>query len=252
MKEKDIKIGNFAAVFPHSDDFTIFAGGTIMKMIALGWTGYFIRLTNDEKDSKDLTIGETICTIERETQLVAKSIGIKKVFDFNYKNHYLNPSEITEIRHRLIFLFRLLKIDMVISFDPWSHYEENPDHSICGTAVEQACWMAGRSLDLPELSEAGLIPHKVEEKYYVSRTEQALNLFINIEAFIERKRLLLNLHKTPLQNMYFSYCRSCAMNNRSVLSFQEFIDWYFIEKLYTPREGLRYYEAFHYIKAGDY
>src|SRR5690554_1449979 len=94
----------FAAVFPHSDDFTFFAAGTILKFIKEGYQGYFIRLTNDEKDSYGLSIGDSIYRIEKETQEVAKLLGIKKVYDFNYKNHYLDYNQLTELRYRLIVL----------------------------------------------------------------------------------------------------------------------------------------------------
>ena len=40
-----------AVIGPHSDDFSIFAAGTVIKLISEGYTGYFIRLTNDEIDS---------------------------------------------------------------------------------------------------------------------------------------------------------------------------------------------------------
>jgi hypothetical protein len=32
--------------------------------------------------------------------------------------------------------FRLLKVDTVFSYDPWGHYEENPDHYVTAQAVE--------------------------------------------------------------------------------------------------------------------
>ncbi len=45
---------------------------------------------------------------------------------------------IQELRGRLIYLFRLLKVDTIVSYDPWGHYEENPDHYITARAVESA------------------------------------------------------------------------------------------------------------------
>jgi len=48
------------------------------------------------------------------------------MFDLSYRNHRMDDLARTEIRARLIFLFRLLKIDTVFSYDPWGHYEENP------------------------------------------------------------------------------------------------------------------------------
>ena len=65
----------------------------------------------------------------------------------------MKDSQLTEIRHRLITLFRFLKVDTVITFDPWVHYEENSDHYITAQAVETASWTAERQLDLPELKD---------------------------------------------------------------------------------------------------
>src|SRR3981081_4541128 len=93
----------------------------------------------------------------------------------------------TEIRARLIFLFRLLRVDTVFSYDPWGHYEENPDHYVTAQAVEAACWMSGWRLDLPEHFAAGLKPHSVSEKYYFARGPQLVNRVVDIAATIQTK-----------------------------------------------------------------
>src|SRR4029078_4576430 len=45
-----------ALVTPHLDDGPIFAGGTLLKLLQEGYTGYFIRTSNDEKDSYRRTL----------------------------------------------------------------------------------------------------------------------------------------------------------------------------------------------------
>ena len=92
-----------------------------------------------------------------------------------------------ELRLRLIFLFRLLKVDTVVCYDPWSQYEENPDHCVTASAVEAACWMAGMAKDYPEHFEAGLAPHGVSEKYYFARGPQLVNRVVDTSALIEQK-----------------------------------------------------------------
>jgi hypothetical protein len=37
----------FALITPHLDDGPIFAGGTVAKLLREGYTGYFIRVSND-------------------------------------------------------------------------------------------------------------------------------------------------------------------------------------------------------------
>jgi hypothetical protein len=92
-----------------------------------------------------------------------------------------------DIRGRLIFLFRLLKVDTIISYDPWGHYEENPDHYVTAQAVEAARWMSGGGRDYPEHFEAGLKPHAVMERYYFARGPQLVNRIVDITGTIEQK-----------------------------------------------------------------
>ena len=56
-----------ALITPHLDDGPFFAAGTVAKLLREGYTGYFIRTSNDEKDSYDLTLGETVLANERDT-----------------------------------------------------------------------------------------------------------------------------------------------------------------------------------------
>src|SRR3954468_21883464 len=103
-----------ALITPHLDDGPIFAGGTLAKLLREGYTGYFIRTSNDEKDSYKRTLGETTLANEQDSQLFAKTMGLKQVFDLSYRNHRMDDVGRTEIRGRLIFLFRLLKVDTVL------------------------------------------------------------------------------------------------------------------------------------------
>lgn len=236
----------FAAVFPHSDDLALFASGTVMKMIHEGRTGYLIKITDDDKDSWDLSAAETSWRIEQETRDVTDFLGLRKLYCLGYKNHYLEASQLTELRHRLILLFRFLRVDTVISYDPWGHYEENPDHYYTAQAVEAACWMAGRRLDLPEVEDMGLHPKAVPEKYYVARGPQLINRVVDVEPVITRKRQAIALHATPMDNMW----RSHREQHPDVpISLDEFIDAQIGERDETG--PVRYSEAFHYINGGS-
>ncbi len=175
-----------AAIQPHADDIPIFAAGVVLKLIQEGYTGYLIRVTNDDMAGPG-TVGETVLANERDNFEVARVLGLKKVFDLNYSNHQMDQESHLEIRARFIFLFRLLKVDTIISYDPWGHYEENPDHYVTAQCVESACWMAGMSKDYPEHLAAGLEPHGVREKYYYARGPQLVNRVVDISALIDRK-----------------------------------------------------------------
>lgn len=175
-----------AAIQPHSDDIPIFAAGTVAKLISEGCTGCLIRITNDEKVGAG-TMGEAVLENERDNDAVARALGLGKVFSLNYRNHRLDDASRQDIRGRLIFLFRALKVNIVVCYDPWGMYEENPDHYVTAQSVEAACWMAAGAKDYPEHFEVGLKPHAVTEKYYFARGPQLVNRVVDITAVIDKK-----------------------------------------------------------------
>ena len=176
-----------AAIQPHNDDVPIFAGGTVAKLIKEGYTGYLIRTSNDDHAGRGNTIGEVVLNNETDNFKVAKALGLAKVYDLGYRNHRMDNISIQELRGRLIFLFRMLKVDTIICYDPWGHYEENPDHYITARAVESARWMAGSSHDYPEHLDAGVLPHPVNERYYFARGPQLVNRVVDISETIDQK-----------------------------------------------------------------
>lgn len=175
-----------AAIQPHADDIPIFASGTVAKLLKEGYTGYLIRTTNDDMTGPG-SVGEGTLANERDNREVARVLGLEQVFDLNFGNHRLDEISRLELRARLVFLFRLLKVDTVICYDPWGHYEENPDHYVTAQCVEAACWMAGMGKDYPEHFAAGLKPHGVQRKYYFARGPQLVNRVVDIGPVIDKK-----------------------------------------------------------------
>jgi LmbE family N-acetylglucosaminyl deacetylase len=175
-----------AVIQPHCDDIPIFAAGTVAKLIHEGYTGYLIRTSNDEAAGAGATTGERFLNNEKDNSEVARVLGLKKTYDLNYANHRMDEYNIQEIKGRLIFLFRLLQVDTLISYDPWGLYEENPDHYVTARAVEAARWMAGMGTDYPEQLEV-VKPHTVTEMYYHARGPQIVNRVVDISRFVDIK-----------------------------------------------------------------
>jgi len=246
-----------ALITPHLDDGPFFASGTVTKLLNEGYTGVFIRTSNDEKDSYDLTLGETVLANEQDAQSFLKVSGLKQMFDLSYRNHRMDDVARTELRARLIFLFRLLKIDTVFSYDPWGHYEENPDHYVTAQAVEGACWMAGGHLDMPEHFAAGLKPHSVSEKYYFARGPQLVNRVVDIGATFETKLGCLRACRTMMTHMIKDLNASLlerkvhvpalsAADNDAINEFTK-VALETKDRATGQKFGLDYAEAFHYI-----
>ncbi|MDE3168451.1 MAG: PIG-L family deacetylase [Acidobacteriota bacterium] len=247
-----------AAIQPHADDIPLFAGGLVLKLIEEGCTGYLIRTTNDDHTGPG-TVGEGVLANERDNQAVAAALGLKKTFDLYYRNHMLDAVSPLELRLRLIFLFRLLKVDIVVCYDPWGHYEENPDHYATASAVEAACWMAGMAKDYPEHLEAGLTPHLVSEKYYFARGPQYVNRVVDTGDFMERKIAVntLNVAQGPSGQRGAQLRRQLAargmrlplLGGDDATANREYTRHFVLDRDAETgqRYGLAYAEPYHYI-----
>lgn len=177
----------FAAIQPHCDDIPIFAGGTVLKMIDEGYTGYLITLTDDSAAGTGDSYGEIVLKNEQDTKEVSKRLGCKESIFLNYPNHNMDAWPIIEIRARLVFLFRALKIDTVLVYDPSALYERNPDHYVTAKAVEWAAATSGSKWDYPEHFLAGLQPYSPKERYYFARGPQLTNRVVDISRYIDQK-----------------------------------------------------------------
>jgi len=246
-----------ALITPHLDDGPFFACGTVAKLLKEGYTGYFIWTSNDEKDSYDLTLGETVLANEQDAKTFLSVSGLKQMFDLGYRNHRMDDLARTEIRARLIFLFRLLRVDTIFSYDPWGHYEENPDHYVTAQAVEAACWMSGGHLDMPEHFAAGLKPHSVSEKYYFARGPQLVNRAVDIGPTFETKLACLRACRTMVTHMIKDLNASLVERKQRIPALSDVgstaVDEYTKVALETSdhaagrKYGLDYAETFHYI-----
>jgi LmbE family N-acetylglucosaminyl deacetylase len=254
------------AIQPHSDDIPLFAAGTVAKLIREGYIGHLIRVTNDDMgDQMGLgergTIGQNVLGNERDNREVARALGLNRVFDLNYSNHRMSGVSQPELQSRFIFLFRLLKADTVICYDPWSRDEENPDHYVTAHCVEAACWMAGREHDYPEHLAAGLQLQTVREKYYFGRdlTTIPVNRVVDITGTIDQKIAAnrANKAKGPAGNHGSRLRAELASRNLRLPLLgddDETADREYIREFVLKRDreaglkyGLEYAEEFHYI-----
>lgn len=186
-----------AAIQAHADDIPFFCGGTVAKLVDEGYTAYLIQTTNDEKCGPTPSIGETILSNEREVDALAKVLGFQRMFNLGYRNHRMDGISALELRARLVFLFRALRVDTILTFNPWGHGEENPDHTETGHAAEAAAWMSGMDKDYPEQLIHGIQPYTVQERYYwVAREGQPYNRVVDISGYMAEKVAAISVNKS--------------------------------------------------------
>lgn len=254
------------ALQAHSDDIPLFAAGTVAKLIEEGYTGYLVRATNDDMgDAPGLgttgSIGEHVLGNERDNAEVARVLGCRRHFDLNYNNHRMGDVSLNELICRLVFLIRLLKVDTVVSWDPWAHDEENPDHHMLARGVEAACWMAGRAHDWPEQLAAGLDVKTVGDKYYFARRPEITRV-VDISRQIDKKidANRANVAKGPGGRSGSRLRAELAKSNRrlpllgddDVTADRNYIKHFLLDRSRElgKRYGVEYAEAFHYVPAG--
>lgn len=255
------------AVQAHSDDIPLSAAGTVAKLVEEGYTGYLVRATNDDMgDAPGLgtpgTIGDHVLGNQRDNAKLVSILGLKSNFDLNYSNHLMGGAAFNEVMSRLIFLIRLLKADTVVSWDPWAHDEENPDHHVTARAVEAACWIAGRAHDYPEHFAAGLKPHAVTEKYYFARRPEITRI-VDISGVIDKKveANRANVAKGPAGSNGSRLRAELAKKNLRLPLLEgddATADRNYIKEFVLARNrelgkrhGVEYAEAFHYIGPGQ-
>jgi len=248
-----------AAIQPHCDDIPIFAAGTVLKLIDEGYTGVLITMSNDSMAGSGASIGEIVLKNERDSQEVARRLGLKEAIFLNYPNHNMDGWPVMEMRARLVFLFRLLKVDTVLVYDPSALYERNPDHYVTARAVEWAAAIASSTWDYPEHFRAGLTPHGPRERYYFARGPQLVNRVVDIGPYIDRKVYvnMANVTQGPAGDQGAQLRKALAAKGRKLTLLgdsDESANRAYTKQFALARDrmrgqahGLEYAEYFHYV-----
>ena len=248
-----------AAIQPHCDDIPIFAGGTVLKLLDEGYSGILITMSNDSMAGDGSSIGDIVLKNERDTREVARRLALKEALFLNYPNHHMDGWSALEMRARLVFLFRLYKVDTVLVYDPSALYERNPDHYVTARAVEWAAAIAGSRWDYPEHFQAGLKPQAIRERYYFARGPQLVNRVVDISDYIDRKVYvnLANVTQGPAGNLGAQLRRRLAAQRRKLpllgdddeTANRQYAKHFALTRDRTrgQAQGLEYAEYFHYI-----
>jgi len=189
------------AVIPHADDAAAMCGGTLAKFADQGWKVVIARVTNDDKDSMRLESRDVTEQVNaRQFQEAAHILGASETVDLGFITDVLADTPLTEIRERIIYLYRKYRPYAVISFDPFAPFEPNQDHVRVAQAVEEAFWVSNFHLHHPEHFKEGLEPHAVCERWYYARTPFHANHAEDITGTIQRKIDALCAHDEMLRN----------------------------------------------------
>jgi LmbE family N-acetylglucosaminyl deacetylase len=192
-------------ISPHADDAAAFCGATLAKFARQGWHMILVRVTDDRKDSLELSIEETIQRNTAELHEAARILGISEIVELNYETDCLADVSLVDLRERFVFLIRKYRPYALFSFDPYGLYENNQDHIRVAQAVDEALWVACFDKHHPEHFEEGLEPFSVCERWYFARQLRDPNHAEDISEFLEAKIEALCAHREMMQNTMNQY-----------------------------------------------
>jgi LmbE family N-acetylglucosaminyl deacetylase len=188
------------AAYAHPDDGEFLAGGTLAKWAEEGHQVYVICATNGNLGTKNLTMTKEKLADVRKEELnqAMEIIGGKSPIFLGFDDGFLRESMV-ELKEKLVYWFRKLQPDWIITFDPWKAYEIHPDHIEVGRIASEAAVFSCFPLLYPEHLKKGLRPHQPEEVWYMTPMEHKPNRLIDISTTFEKKIKAILCHQSQVE-----------------------------------------------------
>lgn len=189
-----------AAVYAHPDDAEFYAGGTLAKWAAAGHRVLAICATDGTLGTKrrDADRQELGAMRARELAAALKVLGGEPPIMLGFPDGFLRDHA-AALRERLIYHFRNLRLNRVLTFDPFKRYEIHPDHITVGRMASEAAVFSCFPLLHPEHIEEGLSPVQPEEVWYMGPLEHKPNRLIDIAATLDKKVTATLCHDSQIE-----------------------------------------------------
>lgn len=172
-------------VVAHPDDAEAFCGGTLARLAKAGNRITLVICTNGDRGSHDSRVRPTeLVSLRRQEQEQARQVlGIEELIWLGYRDGEL--AQMTDLREQVIRVIRQSQPNVILTFDPWKHYEFHPDHRAVGFVVSDARMLADLPWVCPEVTLEGLAPWHAEELYLFAPEQP--NYWVDISETIELK-----------------------------------------------------------------
>jgi LmbE family N-acetylglucosaminyl deacetylase len=180
----------------HPDDPEFGCGGTVAKWTAEGHEVRYVICTGGDKGSWDpgMYPGEMVAIREREQVRAAETLGVVECIFLRHVDGELEPS--LAFRRELALVLRQYRPHIVITHDPYLHYQIHPDHRAVGTAVMDAIAASRDVWYYPEQMFEGVGAHRVKELYLFRAQEP--NFWVDITEAFSRKMDALRCHDSQV------------------------------------------------------
>lgn len=176
------------AVYAHPDDMEFHAAGSMAKWAAQGHSIHAICATDGALGT--LVSGQSpqqiAQTREKELASAMEIIGGHPPILLGFPDGFLRDHA-KALRERLIYHFRRLKADRVLTFDPFKHYEIHPDHIEVGRMASEAAVFSCFPLLHPDHLASGEHPSQPSEVWYMGPLEHKPNRVVEIGSTLKQK-----------------------------------------------------------------
>ena len=186
------------AVFAHPDDVDFGCSGTLASWIrAAGTHVTYCVITSGQKGTHDLrTTPEQMAEIrQREQRAAGEAIGVKEFVFLGRQDGELEVS--MALRGEVCRVVREHKPDLVLTNDPWGHYQVHPDHRVAGWSGLDGVIAARDHLFFPHHLRAGkLKKHRVGRVLLFGSREP--NIWFDISGTLDKKIKALQSHESQV------------------------------------------------------
>ena len=146
----------------HADDMEFMAGGTIAKLVALGYSIKLVLATNNERGTlhPEWNAWHTAEARKEEARKGAEVLGVDTDIEFlGYEDGRLSEIPLNKLREKCMRAIRRYKPQVLFTWDAFTPYEEHQDHRAVAMAATEAVSFSHFPLYHPEHLDDGLEPH---------------------------------------------------------------------------------------------
>ena len=165
MPESAEPLDRVMVVAAHPDDPEFGCAGTVLKWSQAGKQITYVLLTSGDKGSRDpdLRPGRLAALRESEQRAAAADLGVGHALFLRHPDGILENT--LELRRQLAAVIREHRPHILLTIDPWRHYQLHPDHRAAGQAALDAVYAAREWYIFPEQLVEGVDPWRVRELY---------------------------------------------------------------------------------------
>jgi LmbE family N-acetylglucosaminyl deacetylase len=150
MPDEELQFSRVMVIAAHPDDPEFGCAGTVARWASEGKEIYYCLITSGDVGTRDesITPGKLASLREKEQRAAAQELGVKDVIFLHH--HDLMVVNDMHLRRELALTLRKHQPEVVVTIDPWRHYQLHPDHRAAGEAALDAVYAARERLIFPE------------------------------------------------------------------------------------------------------